>query len=304
MATDSRIIADLHTSDAEFRTWVQAVQAGIEATGAVKEVAAGEINTATVLKPAGVNTVAGFQVFKLAGHDGLPDVFIKVEYATNGQSSGGTGPALTFTVGYGHNGAATITGNNTGQIATRNGGGTVYNAGAGSTVTQFASGNGVDFLSMAPTYLNAAADNNRHSFFHVERLHDENGLLGEGLYIFASGAGVPSTGYDRVLPFAGAIPSAGTTSAQHPCLDPGVGGGARTVGLDIAVAAHQPVHGRQLVSMLLDYRNTDIAGSPADFALDHLGIARPYRALGTPGPSAGQISASAIAGCCLAMPWF
>lgn len=109
-----------HTSDAGFRAWGSELGTNFTAAGLIQAADTGQINWATVLRPA-ANVVGGYEIWK------LPDssLFIKLEYAT------GSAPAyatIWITVGTGSNGTGTLTG----QLSTRN---SIVNGTAASSAT-------------------------------------------------------------------------------------------------------------------------------------------------------------------------
>lgn len=108
MATDTRNLPAFCNTDAEFRTWGSGVAAALQACGLVKTSDTGQIDWATVTRPAGTTTAAGYEIYRF--NDALQatkPVVIKVEYG-NANSVGA--PSLWITVGSTTNGAGTITG--------------------------------------------------------------------------------------------------------------------------------------------------------------------------------------------------
>ena len=98
MAKQTISAAPIQTTDAEFRAWVTAISNGFQALF-TKVTQTGEINLATVLKPAGANTSQGFEVYRF--NDSLQataPIFFKVEY---GSSSLAVTPSCWLTVGKG-----------------------------------------------------------------------------------------------------------------------------------------------------------------------------------------------------------
>jgi hypothetical protein len=112
MATSTATIALLQTTDAEFRTWVAAFITNCTAVGLVQTADTGQINTSTVLKPAGASTAQGYAMFKF--DDGLTDFYIKFEFG--GGTDGASQPAIWHTTGWATDGAGTLTGS---QISER-----------------------------------------------------------------------------------------------------------------------------------------------------------------------------------------
>ena len=108
MATDSRNVVFLQTTDAEFRTWVAAVKASLIATGLTQTSDTGQIDTATVTKPGAINTAQGYVIFRFndTAHSTVP-IFMKVEF---GAGSAVTVPMIWLTTTSSTDGAGTMTG--------------------------------------------------------------------------------------------------------------------------------------------------------------------------------------------------
>lgn len=98
--------APTQTTDAEFRAWVTAISNGFQALF-TKVTQSGEINLATVLKPASGGTSQGFEVYRF--NDSLQataPLFFKIEYGSAGAA---TSPGCWLTIGKGADGSGTIT---------------------------------------------------------------------------------------------------------------------------------------------------------------------------------------------------
>lgn len=96
------------SDDATFRAWGSAYAAKWASMGLVQTADTGQINWATVTKPAAINTAAGYEIW--AFNDALQatyPIFVKIEYGTGGAATVGS---LWFSVGSGTNGAGTLTG--------------------------------------------------------------------------------------------------------------------------------------------------------------------------------------------------
>lgn len=108
MATDTRNVSFGNLTDAQFRSWGKAIGDALEAVGLVRLTAveaAGQINWVTVLRPAGMDAVQGFEIFRLNDAlQGAAPVFIKINYGS-GQSPTGTTPTnrpkITVQIGTG-----------------------------------------------------------------------------------------------------------------------------------------------------------------------------------------------------------
>lgn len=108
MTTTTFSSSAINDTDANFRAWGSAVAAGLAAIGFVKTADTGQINWATVLKPAGTSTYQGYEIWQF--NDTLQataPLFVKLEY---GSGTAVNNPALRFTIGKGSDGAGGLTG--------------------------------------------------------------------------------------------------------------------------------------------------------------------------------------------------
>lgn len=166
MAKSTVLIAPDYTSDATFRACVSGISTALQALF-TKVTQTGEINTATVTKPAAANTAQGFEVYRLndALHATAP-VFFKIEY---GSSSTAATPTIWLTVGKGADGS----GNITSVILARQ---QVVYLNSGSTNgynCYFGNGDGSCLImSLFPTSPGVGAPG---SYVAVERSRDSNG---------------------------------------------------------------------------------------------------------------------------------
>lgn len=117
-----------HSSDAAFRAWGSELSTKLAAVGMVQTSDTGQINWSTVVRGAGANTAAGYEIWRLSSSN----LYLKIEYG-NGTTAG-TMPSLWFTNGTGSNGSGTLTG----SPSTRTQVGTT-NAAPTSTVTNYQS---------------------------------------------------------------------------------------------------------------------------------------------------------------------
>ena len=220
MATNAQSNLELHVSDAEFRAWGVKIAAGIAATGATKVTQTGQIDWTTVTRSGSADNKRGFEVYKLTGHDGLPDIFIRIDYGNNGQTAGGCGFSIWYTVGYSVNGSGVIGGNNSGEVQCKNAGGIAYDASAGWTLDQYCSGDGADRLTVVTAHAAGESNQNRGALFQVERLRDATGLVSDGVYVYGAHyiGGVGTRGRAVIVPQVGSVPSNNNT--QEPALLP------------------------------------------------------------------------------------
>lgn len=109
MPTSTSSLPGQITTDAEFRAWASSISVAFTAFGWVKTTDTGQIDLATVPKPAATQTAAGYEVWRMAdAMQATTPVFMKVEYGTY---STATQQSVWFTVGSGSNGSGTLTGN-------------------------------------------------------------------------------------------------------------------------------------------------------------------------------------------------
>lgn len=110
MATTSAALPSFFSSDADFRAWVQGVHDALTACGMTQTSDTGQINPATVAKPAsgGSATVAGYEIWRFNDtlQSTLP-IFFKIEY---GAAASGNAPNVWITVGTGSNGSGALNG--------------------------------------------------------------------------------------------------------------------------------------------------------------------------------------------------
>ena len=176
MATDVRSLPAFFNTDADFQAWVQGLQAQFAACGLVKTSDTGQINSATVLKPAAANTAQGYEIYRFsdAAQASLP-LYLKVEYGSSSLVSGGATPGLWVTVGTGSSGAGAIEG---GSAVTRTAAQSSLAKSAGVTLPSYCSGDG-GRLALVTNY---DWTTNQCAFaFVIDRLRDALGnASGEG----------------------------------------------------------------------------------------------------------------------------
>jgi hypothetical protein len=109
MSASTVSLLRINDTDANFRTWVSAVLTAIAAGGMVQTADTGQINPVTVTRPLAANTSQGYAIFRsddAAG--GLNNYYFKIEF---GSGTATNTPAIWITVGWGSDGAGTLTGN-------------------------------------------------------------------------------------------------------------------------------------------------------------------------------------------------
>src|SRR5882757_2238071 len=98
------------STDAAFRVWIaEAITVLFTTLGVTQTADTGQINTATVTRPAVINTAAGYVIgrFNDTAQSTSP-VFFKLEFGTGTVQP--TNPAMWITIGTGSNGSGTLTG--------------------------------------------------------------------------------------------------------------------------------------------------------------------------------------------------
>lgn len=107
-----------HTATANYRVWVAEIIAQLLAVGLTQTADTGQVNTATVTKPAG-STLNAYAIFRFNDTaQATSPVFIKLRFGTgNGTANS---PGLNIQVGTGSNGAGTLTGSVTDEVAVSN----------------------------------------------------------------------------------------------------------------------------------------------------------------------------------------
>lgn len=283
MATDVRNLPAFLSGDADFRTWAQGIAAQIAAMGLVKTADTGQINLATVLRPA-ANAFAGYEVYRFADAlQATAPVFIKVEYGVGGSVDM---PNLAVTVGTATNGAGVLTG----QVGARR----VLTPGtsktAGAVLPSYCSGS-TSRLSLA-TNLDASNYPFHMSSF-VERPKDGAGANQADSIMALFGCSYGTIAH-QIIPFVGTIPGVSSGPSVPP-----IRSGKSAGGSDVALAPHFIwTGGKLLYASLLSYREVDIP-ELATFAVTYLGAARTYLPLGdgTNGEEAGENVLR------VAMPW-
>lgn len=259
------------SSSADFRTWAQGVHNALQAIGLVQTADTGQINLATVALPGGVNTAAGYEIWRL--NDSLQATapfFFKIEY--------GTGPALDragfyLTIGGGSNGSGTLTA----PTSARQGYGVAGSKSAGQTLPIYASGDGSRFAVCVGA---DPASNTFPMWLVCERTRDANGnytadgLLACGLSQNSSFVAVPAGSAATNLPVRNLIvpllPACGAGSGSvHQA-------GSNTAVGTLVYFLGSPFYGASLVDVARPDVGNVVGGQ---FTATVLGIPHTYLAL-------------------------
>ena len=151
----------------------------------------------------------GYQIFQ--SNDSLTPIYLKVVYFDFGNGVGAGGWGITIAVGWGTNGAGTLTGNTSSATISTN---ATWNSVSGTgTTTSYASGDTTAArLTMFVGAITPANPANGQ-YFSIERSRDANGNATSAYVIFKSGVsgytlGGVSTYYGRTFAI---VPQSGTT---------------------------------------------------------------------------------------------
>lgn len=94
------------SSDALFRAWGKAISDDLTARGWAKTADSGQIDWASVTKPAGAGSLAGYEIRTSPSEGGLTTLYLRIEYCTGSAATIGH---VGFIVGTGSNGSGTVT---------------------------------------------------------------------------------------------------------------------------------------------------------------------------------------------------
>jgi hypothetical protein len=105
MATDARNILNYQATDADHRTFAQAIHDMLIAVGLTQTSDTGQANISTLIRP-GANNVSGYEVFRFNDTEQATlGCFLKVEYSSGAVT---TSPGLRLTPGTATNGAGVL----------------------------------------------------------------------------------------------------------------------------------------------------------------------------------------------------
>lgn len=274
------------STDATFRAWGSAISAALATAGWVQTTDTGQINWTTVIRPVGVNTAAGYEIWKLADTlQATAPIFLKIEYG-NGPAT--TLPGVWTTVGTASDGAGTLTsiaGSGT-SVTTRTAVHPSNSADSwqGGVLPIHVNGDGSSlvlamFPNTAPT--NAASG----MFFAVERFRNWDGTPnGDGfLAIWASnGVNSAGTGKSQCVYFTTTVAQPGQlTGLPGVVVQPG-GSASCVVGSTLYPLPVLPMWGGKTqapAAMVLEVLRNDVAAGN-NFAVTHYGVAHTFYGLG------------------------
>jgi hypothetical protein len=260
MATSSASVAPISDTDANFRLWGKAISDALLACGLTKASDTGQIDWATVLKPAAGSTAQGYEIWRFSDAlQATAPVFIKIEY---GSSSGATIPAIWVTVGTGTNGAGTLTG----QVGARH---NIRVSSSSSTLANI-------YVSAASNRVSVAlwpGLSNAGIFFSLERVRDNTGT--ETGDIFYVGGSSPTGTMSQYIPQTGAVP------AQVAAVLPAQSGATLVYGTSVGTLPVYPLRGQlhPPATNILGYMAADVTALTT-FSVTGYGVSRTYLPLG------------------------
>jgi len=283
MATDIRSLPAYWNNDADFRTWGLGINAQFAAIGLIQAPDTGQINWTTVLRPAGSNVFAGYEIWRF--NDSLQatkPVFIKIEY---GSGNNAVRVGLAFTVATATNGAGTMTG----QVGTRYQAQQGLDRTVGSVLNSYCSGS-----SSRLSFMN--------DFDPTSQIY-ELGILVERP---RNAAGIEQTDYIvtkathsgafQIIPYVGPVPTGGVSGAIYPGAS-----GMSVVGSDVALCPVLAFYGRMLFCSWLIYRHVDIP-ELTPITANHLGASHTFMPMGD-GADISNMAASSDSGTSMAIRW-
>lgn len=182
MATVVASQAFANDTDANFRLWGKWVSDRLADFGWVKASDTGQINWATVAKPAAGNTSQGYEIWKLGDTlQGTAPMYLKLEY---GSGTAATSPGFWFTISNGSDGAGTLTGSPTTRKQ--------FSSNSNSTTAVPSHASGSTNRATFALWSNSTSG----IFWCIERTHDATGAdTGTGILIYVTGSAASPVTY-------------------------------------------------------------------------------------------------------------
>jgi len=269
--------APAQSTDALFRVWGKAISDALTALGITKTADTGQIDWASVTKPASASTYSGYEIRQFTDtlQSSNPVIF-KIQY---GSGSSATYPALLITVGHASDGAGVLTGEVTADILVACG-----NTSA-TSYTSWVTGD-TGWFSMG---LWSGGSNLAHTFC-LERLKDTTGADTDAGVQATYMAGPSSGGVQRqtMLPKTGAV--YGYFAIQSAMPNSGSGGYGANVGV-FPVFPNLGYAGNPCLGCLL-YFTADIPRGTA-ITVSMYGTNHTYIAVGDLGSSTTALNGNA-----------
>lgn len=286
MTTSSNTTGILHTSDAEFRTWLAEFSGMLDSAGFTKSADTGQINTGSATLPS-TSTYGGYEIRYL--NDSLhatKPLYCKIEYGT--LTSTGR-PAIRVSCASATNGAGTLSGTTymTAVVLTPD-------AALVSPATFFSGA--VTAAGYAAFVFKRGYTSGVSPFFAVCRTTDSSGApTSAGFSFYTSSSGLLRTSYVSAI----------RNDSSGYCLFPGADTITLVGGAPQVMRHFQYTPQIQCVPFLLSFISSEI-GDLSTFTATPVGATqRTYMALGgTNGPlSCGLSVSGALATARLAMQW-
>lgn len=290
MATDQRSLPAFFNTDADFQAWCQGIAAQLVVAGLVKTADTGQINNATVVKPAATNTVQGYEIYRF--NDALQatvPVFIKIEYGSGGAVDR---PSLWWTVGSSTNGAGTLGG----QLSARRQFNAISSKSAGVTLPSYCCGNSTGAFMMVNNY--DSASTNFGLLMIIERTRDGSGAAtSDGVIMF--GSAISNNNWHQILPASGSVPAGlqntsvvCVASVSAMCTNNTIA--VAVYGTSVAVAPYMTFIGKALFGMAACYARSSDVSPGVSMVVNNLGANHTYLPLTitgayTPTGSSGDI---------------
>lgn len=250
------------TGDADYRTWVQGIHDALIACGMTQTADTGQINPATVLRPA-ANVVAGYEIWRFNDSlQGSCPVFFKLEYATGTSNDR---PSIFIQAGTSSNGAGGLTGQLSGRTQCRSGSvdATVTTR---ATVAQGDSGQIHLYVNDPGAQVSAFSLG-----FAIERTKDASGAkTADGFTLMTIDSGGIAV---QNIPAAGTIP-ASTTGSPAFYIPPSTG--RSTVALDVIMSMILVPLGKWFYTFIHMMATTDMSPNTV-FSANVLGAAHTFR---------------------------
>lgn len=290
MAKDQRNLLAFLSNDADFRAWGSGIAAQIAAMGLVQTADTGQINWATVARPA-VSTNAGYEIWRFADSlQATKPVFIRLDY---GIATVADRPRFAIRVGTATDGAGTLTGQLGASTFTIPGG----SKAAGTLLPSFCSGS-TSRLNLF-THVDLAGSGGLYGYMiFVERSKTSAGVdTGDGIVTLIVASSV--TQY-QVIPFSGAIPAASTVNSAISLAS--ANGAISSIGPNVALSPTVAALGKPCFASWAAYISADIP-KLAPISVDHLGAPRTLLPLGDTTNTAASYVQGTASGHSLAMLW-
>lgn len=283
MAVQTPAVPAAITDDATFRQFVSAVHNAIIAVGLVNTADSGQINEATVLRPA-IQTDGGYKVYRFDdAKQATAPVSIYIAYGR----AAGNNARLRVQVGTGvSDGFGNVGGRYSEMI--------IASQNAAAATLAFISG-GPNRLSLAyGNDLTFSSQSDNYFGVFIERGRNLDGTENDDVVLLVTPSTPAPTSVLQYVPRGGSGASQVGTSNAVPVLNPA--GTTAAFGGDVGVYPITPVVGPNLKGPMLGpliYVNGDFPLGASINGINHLGAARSYKALSgasTSGVGSGRVA--------------